>query len=66
MPDIKRTAFNFLGLFRAVRELNEKYKTPKIKMTPGVRFSLLILRIYLFFMIGVMVFKFIQLAVFKQ
>jgi hypothetical protein len=61
MANIKRTVFNFLGIFDAVRTINDKYKHPRIKMTPLVKISLLILRIYLFFMIVILLFKFIQL-----
>ena len=42
----------------AVREINRKYKTPHIQMTPLVRFSLGLLRFYLFFLVGIMVCKF--------
>jgi hypothetical protein len=41
-----------------VREINRKYKTPHIKMTPMVRFSLGLLRFYLLFLVGIMVWKF--------
>lgn len=49
----------FRDLFRGIRGINEKYKTPEIQMTPMVRFSLLLLRIYLLTMIGILLFKFI-------
>jgi hypothetical protein len=48
------------SFFRAIREINEKYKTPHIKMTRMVSVSLLILRLYLLFMIGLLLFKFIS------
>jgi hypothetical protein len=60
MADVKKTFFNFLGIFDAVKEINEKYKHPKIKMTPMVKWSLLALRIYLFFIIFILLFKFIS------
>ena len=47
------------GFIRAVREINEKYKTPHIQMTRPVRLSLLMLRLYLFFMVAIMLYKFI-------
>jgi len=42
-----------------VRAINQKYTTPHIKMTRGVRFSLGVLRFYLLFLVGIMVYKFI-------
>ncbi len=41
-----------------VREINERYKTPKIKMSPGVRYAMLFLRLYLLFLVAVLIFKF--------
>ena len=43
----------------AVRTINRKYATPQMKMTPAVRFSLGLLRFYLLFLVGIMVYKFI-------
>jgi hypothetical protein len=48
------------SFIRSIREINEKYKTPHIKMTPMVSFSLLVLRIYLLFMVAILLFKFIS------
>ena len=42
-----------------IREINEKYKTPKIHMSPVVKFTLLMLRIYLLFLVTLLVYKFI-------
>jgi hypothetical protein len=53
----------FQGFFSAVRDVNKKYKQPQIKMTRTVSFSLLMLRLYLFFMVGILLFKFISLAI---
>lgn len=52
----------FRGFFAAVHDINEKYKQPQIKMTRMVSFSLLMLRLYLFFMVAILLFKFITLA----
>ncbi len=49
------------GFLKAVRDINEKYKTPHIEMTRTVRLTLLMLRLYLFFMVGIMLYKFITL-----
>ena len=46
----------------AIREINEKYKTPRIKMTRMVSISLLMLRLYLLGMIALLLFKFISLV----
>ena len=43
----------------AVKAINRKYATPHLKMTPMVRFSLGLLRFYLLFLVGIMVYKFI-------
>lgn len=43
--------------FRPFVEINQKYKTPRIKMTRQVRVALLLLRIYLIFIVGLLIFK---------
>ena len=43
-----------------VKAINRKYATPHMKMTPAVRFSLGLLRFYLLFLVGIMVYKFIM------
>lgn len=49
----------FFGNARdAVREINRKYKKPHVKMTPAVLFSLGLLRFYLLFLVGLLVWKF--------
>lgn len=47
-----------IGFFRQVREINKKYATPKIKMTPMVRYALLLLRIYLIVLVLLLGYKF--------
>jgi hypothetical protein len=44
-----------------VRAINQKYAQPQIKMTPWVKFSLLSLRLYLLFLVGILVYKFITM-----
>ncbi len=46
----------------AVREINAKYKTPRIQMTPMVRASLLALRLYLLFMVVLLLYKFVTIV----
>jgi hypothetical protein len=50
------------GLTTMVRETNRKYRTPRIKMTPMVRVSLLLLRAYLIGMILLLVYKFVTVV----
>jgi len=41
-----------------VRTINQRYSQPHIKMTPTVKFSLGLLRFYLLFLVGILVYKF--------
>ncbi len=45
-----------------VRRVNEKYREPRIHMTPLVRFCLIGLRVYLFTLVGLMLFKFVMIV----
>jgi len=47
------------SLIIQIREINKRYATPHIRMTPSVRIILLALRFYLFLLIGLIVYKFI-------
>ena len=47
--------------FTKVREINRKYAKPNVEMSPWVKGSLLILRIYLIFLVGLLLYKFITL-----
>jgi len=42
-----------------VREINHRYREPKIKLTKWTRAILLTLRVYLFFLVGILVYAFI-------
>ena len=48
----------FSNAWDAVQEINRKYKNPHVKMTPAVQFSLGLLRFYLLFLVGLLVWKF--------
>ncbi len=48
-------------LFRKIGEINHRYREPRIAMSRGVKASLLFLRIYLLFLVCLMVYKFILL-----
>jgi hypothetical protein len=48
-------------LFRKIGEINQRYRAPRIAMSPAVKAALLFLRIYLLFLVCLMVYKFILL-----
>jgi hypothetical protein len=48
-------------LARKVREINRRYREPRITMSPAVRIALLALRIYLLALVLLMVVKFVLL-----
>jgi hypothetical protein len=43
-----------------IREVDEKYRTPRAKMSPAVRLSLLALTLYLIFMFLLLIYKFVS------
>ena len=48
-----------------IREINLKYSQPRLKMTPLVKASLLILRLYLIMLVIILVYKFYTVASFR-
>jgi hypothetical protein len=48
---------------RVVREINEKYATPRIKMTKWVSIALLGIRIYLIVLVIILAYKFVTLVI---
>ncbi len=50
---------SFHNFIQAIRDINEKYKTPRIKTTRMVSFWLLMLRLYLIGMLILLLYKFI-------
>jgi hypothetical protein len=48
--------------YAKIREINEKYATPNIEMSKWVKLSLLSLRFYLIFLVGLLIYKFITLV----
>ncbi len=40
------------------REINRKYSKPRVQMTPLVKLSLFMLRVYLLFLVAILAFKF--------
>jgi hypothetical protein len=53
---------SFRDFIQAIRDINERYKNPRIKTTRLVSFSLLLLRIYLIGMLLLLVYKFISVV----
>ncbi len=53
------------GWLAKVREINEKYREPRLKMTPLIRYSLLILRLYLILLVIILVYKFYTVVSFR-
>ncbi len=51
----------FKNTMSTVKGINQKYAKPQIKMTPMVKVSLLALRLYLIFLVGILVYRFITL-----
>jgi hypothetical protein len=51
----------FRNIRATVKIINRKYSKPQIKMTRFVKFSLMLLRAYLLFLVGILVYKFITL-----
>jgi hypothetical protein len=45
----------------SIRDINRKYKTPRLKMTRGVKLSLLGIRIYLIILLSILLYRFITL-----
>jgi len=45
-----------------IREINARYREPRIEMSGPVRASLLALRLYVLGLLGLMIYKFVLLA----
>jgi len=55
----------FKGWTAKIREINKKYSQPRLKMTPLVRVSLLVLRLYLIMLVIILVYKFYSVVSFR-
>jgi hypothetical protein len=51
----------FSNSYAKIQEINKKYEKPGIEMSKRVKVSLLLLRVYLFTLIGLTIYKFITL-----
>ena len=52
----------FRRLRATIAEINRRYQTPRISMSPAVRLSLMALRVYLLLLVGLMVYRFVVLV----
>jgi hypothetical protein len=52
---------SFRRVFAKINEINSRYRQPRIEMSTAVRLSLMALRLYLFALVGLMVYKFVLL-----
>jgi hypothetical protein len=50
----------FSSLVNKVRAINRKYAKPQVEMTWFVKACLLILRLYLFVLVSLMIYKFVK------
>jgi len=50
------------NLFSKFAAINSQYREPRIAMTGAVRFSLLVLRVYLLALVALMVYKFVSIV----
>lgn len=60
-PVSRRVRRFFERRFYTIVKINRRYSTPRIQMTPMVRFALLMLRLYLLLLVGLLVYKFVTL-----
>ncbi len=59
---MERITSGFHEFWNAIHAINEKYKHPRLKVTPMVGFWLLMLRLYLLGMLVLLAYKFISLV----
>jgi hypothetical protein len=52
----------FRRLRATIAEINRRYQTPRIAMSPAVRVSLMALRVYLLLLVGLMIYRFVVLV----
>ena len=48
-----------------IKEINKRYSKPRLKMTPLVKASLLVLRLYLIMLVVILVYKFYTVVSFR-
>ncbi|HVQ01017.1 MAG TPA: hypothetical protein VMT57_05835 [Candidatus Thermoplasmatota archaeon] len=62
-PFHKKLIAGIQSQVRIVRDINEKYATPRIKMTKWVKIALLGIRIYLIVLVVILAYKFVTLVI---
>ena len=55
----------FKGWTAKIKEINKRYSQPRLKMTPLVKVSLLVLRLYLIMLVIILVYKFYTVVSFR-
>jgi hypothetical protein len=53
----------FADLVARIRAINQRYRTPRLAMSPAVRLSLLALRLYLLLLVALLGYKFVTLVI---
>ena len=61
MPLFRSVASAIAGHVEKIRDINQRYATPRIHMSPMVRLALLTLRIYLLVLVALLAYKFFTL-----
>ncbi len=61
MPLFHSVATTIAGHVEKIREINQRYATPRIQMSPMVRLALLTLRLYLLVLVALLAYKFFTL-----
>ena len=51
----------FDSRFLKIKEINAKFAVPRVTMTPMVKYTLVFLRFYLLFLVGILVYRFITI-----
>jgi hypothetical protein len=59
---MNRIVEGFMGFFAALREINQRYKTPRLKPTPLATAALTLLSIYLIGTVILLAYKFITIV----
>lgn len=59
---MKLLASIYGSMVSSIRDINRKYATPEIRVTPLVKVSLLLLRLYLLLLVGLLIYKFVSVV----
>ncbi|MFB3765433.1 MAG: hypothetical protein ACE14P_09320 [Methanotrichaceae archaeon] len=64
-PEEGRLSRIFKDWTATIKMINKKYSKPRLKMTPLVKVSLLALRLYLIFLVIILMYKFYTVVSFR-